>query len=340
MESAPQLQMTGRKASTVRGTLSTMRAARLVAPGRVEVSEFAVPWPRSTEVRIRVEGCGICGSNLALWQGRPWFAYPFEAGEGGHEGWGEVDMLGEAVRDVQLGERVAFLSHHAFAEYDLADGAQIVRAPANSDIFPGEALGCAVNIIRRSGLEKGQTVVVIGIGFLGALLVQLAAREGARVIAVSRRRSALDVARRCGADAVLAFDRAETVAARLREITGEATCERVIEAAGAQASLDLASALTGEYGRLIIAGYHQDGARRVNMQLWNWRGIDVINAHERNVQTSTRGIHEAAALIERGALDPSILYTHSFMIDELSEAFKLLERRPEGFMKAWIRTAA
>jgi threonine dehydrogenase-like Zn-dependent dehydrogenase len=181
---------------------------------------------------------------------------------------------------------------------------------------------------------------VIGIGFLGALLVQLAVGKGARVIAVSRRRSARDIARRCGAVAAIPFDRPEMVAAALREITGATTCERVIEAAGAQATLDLATALTGEYGRLIIAGYHQDGPRQVNMQLWNWRAIDVINAHERNAATSTRGIREAAALIEGNALDPSILYTHSFAIDELSEAFKLLERRPEGFMKAWIRAAA
>lgn len=47
----------------------------------------------------------------------------------------------------------------------------------------------------------------------------------------------------------------------------------------------------------------------------------------------------AAALIERGALDPSILYLHSFVIDEVSEAFKLSERCPEGFLKGWIRTA-
>jgi threonine dehydrogenase-like Zn-dependent dehydrogenase len=340
MQSAPELKMTGVPPPPVRGAVMTMRAARLVAPGRAEVSEVAVPQPRSTEVRIRVAGCGICGSNLALWQGRPWFSYPFEPGEGGHEGWGEVDALGEAVHDFRLGQRVAFLSNHAFAEYALADSMQIVPAPAHTEVFPGEAIGCAVNIIRRSALETGQTVVVIGIGFLGALLVQLAARAGARVIAVSRRRWALDVARRCGADATIVFDRAETVAAQLREITGEATSERVIEAAGAQASLDLASALSGEYGRLIIAGYHQDGPRQVNMQLWNWRAIDVVNAHERDAAISTQGIREAAAWIERGALDPSILYTHSFFIDELSEAFKLLERRPEGFLKAWIRTAA
>ena len=239
-----------------------------------------------------------------------------------------------------MGERVAFLSNHAFAEYDLADRAHIVRAPRNTEVFPGEAIGCAVNILRRSAVEQGQTVVVIGVGFLGALLVQLAVQKGARVIAVSRRRSARDVARRCGAVAAIPFDRPEAVAAELREITGDRTCARVIEAAGAQATLDLATALTGEYGRLVIAGYHQDGPRQVNMQLWNWRAIDVINAHERNAATSTDGIRQAAALIERNALDPSSLYTHSFAIDELSEAFTVLERRPEDFLKAWIRTAA
>jgi hypothetical protein len=46
---------------------------------------------------------------------------------------------------------------------------------------------------------------------------------------------------------------------------------------------------------------------------------------------STQGIRKTAAWIERGALDPSVLYMHSFLINELSEAFKLLERRPEGF---------
>ena len=55
---------------------------------------------------------------------------------------------------------------------------------------------------------------------------------------------------------------------------------------------------------------------------------------------STQDIRKTAAWIERGALDPSVLYTYSFLINELSEAFKLLERRPEGFLKAWIRTAA
>src|SRR5205085_8191991 len=58
--------------------------------------------------------------------------------------------------------------------------------------------------------------------------------------------------------------------------------ECVIECAGTQAALDRASELVAERGRLVVAGYHQDGLRTVDMQSWNWRGIDVVNAHERD----------------------------------------------------------
>ena len=63
----------------------------------------------------------------------------------------------------------------------------------------------------------------------------------------------------------------------------------MIEAVGKQWPLDLAAELTREGGRLVIAGYHQDGPRQVNMQLWNWRGFDVANAHERDPQVAVRG---------------------------------------------------
>ena len=64
--------------------------------------------------------------------------------------------------------------------------------------FPGEPLGCAMNIFRRSGIEAGQTVAIVGIGFLGAILTRLAADAGARVIAISRRPFSLEVARAHG----------------------------------------------------------------------------------------------------------------------------------------------
>ena len=73
------------------------------------------------------------------------------------------------------------------------------------------------------------------------------------------------------------------------------------------------------------------------MQLWNWRGIDVINAHERDPNRYIDGMRSAAEMITRGALDPSLLYTHSFGLDEFPDALDALEQRPNGFLKAWIR---
>jgi len=120
------------------------------------------------------------------------------------------------------------------------------------------------------------------------------------------------------------------------ELTHGRGCECVIEAAGKQESLDLASELTSERGRLVIAGYHQDGPRQVNMQLWNWRGLDVINAHERDPQVYIDGMREAIAYVEAGVLDPRPLYTHTFKLADLAQAFAVMERSPEGFVKALI----
>jgi threonine dehydrogenase-like Zn-dependent dehydrogenase len=336
MESAKLLNTDASRAP--RTAPSHMRALRIIAPRRAEVDKIAVPDPGPTQVRIRLEGCGICGSNLAVWQGRPWFDYPFPPGAPGHEGWGIIDAIGEAVQNVKPGQRVAFLSGHALAEYDVADVESVVLLPSTPAAFPGEALGCAVNIMRRSAIEKDHTIAVIGVGFIGALLVQMASRLGARVIAISRRPFALKIARLCGAVETVQLDSIETVAARLCDITGKATCERVIEAVGEQQSLDLASALTGERGRLIIAGYHQDADRRINMQLWNWRGIDIVNAHERDPRIYIDGMREAARSVDEGRLAPSFLITHSFALDQITQAFSALQERPDGFLKAWVRT--
>jgi threonine dehydrogenase-like Zn-dependent dehydrogenase len=315
----------------------TMRAARIVAPQRVEIDEIALPEPGPGEVRIQVDGCGVCGSNLPLWRGRPWFQYPIEAGAPGHEGWGRVDQVGAEVDGVRPGERVAFLSSRAYADYDIARADSLVRVPAVAEVFPGEALGCAMNIFRRCQIEPEQTIAIVGVGFLGALLIQLALAAGAQVLAISRRSFALQVARRCGAAEALASSDPTAVIARVMERTGGSGCPCVIEAAGEQETLDLASELVGVRGRLVIAGYHQDSPRRVNMQLWNWRGIDVVNAHERDPRRYVRGMEAAAERVAQGSLDTGSLYTHGFPLENISDAFAALDQRPEGFLKAWIQ---
>jgi threonine dehydrogenase-like Zn-dependent dehydrogenase len=113
----------------------------------------------------------------------------------------------------------------------------------------------------------------------------------------------------------------------------------VIEAVGKQWPLDLAAELTRERGRLIIAGYHQDGPRQVNMQLWNWRGLDVINAHERDQAVYIQGIRDAVDAVASGRLDPDPLYTHTYPLDRLGEALDATRDRPDGFLKALVTLA-
>jgi threonine dehydrogenase-like Zn-dependent dehydrogenase len=312
------------------------RAAVIQDSGSLELVEVPVPDPGPGEVRVRLEGCGVCGSDLPVWEGRPWFEYPREPGTPGHEGWGLVDAVGAGVKGLEEGARVAGLTPCAYAEYDVARAADLVLLPpALSDApFPGEALGCAVNVLRRSGIRAGHTVAVVGTGFLGSVVVQLAAARGARVIAVSRRRAALEKAAAMGAHETIALH--EPVVEHVESLTDGGLCDVVVEAAGVQATLDVSARLTRTRGRLVIAGFHQDGAREVDMQMWNWRGIDVINAHERDPAVYREAILAAVAAVADGRLNPAPLYTHRFRLEELDRAFCAALERRDGFMKALV----
>jgi threonine dehydrogenase-like Zn-dependent dehydrogenase len=316
----------------------TMRAAVLTGAGKYKILDVPLPEPGPGQVRLRLAGCGVCASNLTPWRGPEWIQFPTEPGELGHEGWGVVDAVGEGVDAMRRGDRVGFLSSHAYAEYDLAEASQLVRIPdaLKSLDLPLEPFGCAMNIFRRSDIREGHTAAIVGIGFLGAVLVRLASNAGARVIAISRRQDSLDLARKMGAAETIAMDEHGHVVERVRELTGGVFCDRVIEAVGKQWPLDLAAELTREGGRLIIAGYHQDGPRQINMQLWNWRGFDVINAHERDPAVAVQGMREAVAAIESGLVDPSILITHRYPLDRLGEALDATRDKPTNFVKAVV----
>ena len=270
----------------------------LTGPVRTAVEEVPTPTPKRGEVLVRVEGCGICGSSLPLWEGRPWFDYPAEPGAPGHEVWGRTED----------GRRVTGLSWHGFASVDLVREDELVELPDELDDvpFPGEARGCAVNVVRRARPRAGEEVGIVGMGFLGTVIERLCELRGAH----------------------------PTPLRRDDDLSGEFPL--VIEAAGTQSALDAASRLVAAGGRLVIAGYHQDGTRTVDMQSWNWRGIDVLNAHERDSRRCIDGIREAVRLAAAGELDVTALITHRFGLEELDAAFATACRRPPGFLKGVV----
>lgn len=316
----------------------SMRAAQLAEPRRFEIVEVPVPEPAPGQVRLRLDGCGVCASNIPPWEGREWFEYPFAPGALGHEAWGVVDAVGEGVSRFRVGDAVASLGQNAYAEFDVADAGSVIALPPTlaGAPFPGEPVACAINIFRRACVEKGQTVAIIGVGFLGAMLIRLAAVAGARVLAIARRPFAQEMARRMGAAEVIPMDDHWRIIEQVKSVTGEDLCPVVIECVGKQWPLDLAAELTDVRGRLVVAGYHQDGPRQVNMQQWNWRGFDVINAHERDPALYVRGVEEAARAVAEGTIDLAPLLTHELPLERIGEALQLTSDRPDGFFKAWV----
>jgi NADPH:quinone reductase len=276
-----------------------MRAAVVAAPGRAELVDAPLRERRDGEALVRVQGCGVCASSLPLWEGRDWFDYPLEPGAPGHEGWGEV----EAGPRQLLGRRVAFLSQHAFAERALVPAAHVVPLPPGFDEpFPGEAFACAVNVARRARVAAGERVAVVGAGFLGSAVAQLL----------------------------------DATVIRRGDDPWDVEFEVVIECAGTQEALDKASRLVATRGRLVIAGFHQDGPRTVDLQSWNWRGLDVVNAHERDPLVYVDALREAARLAAAQVFDVRALVTHRYPLARLGEAFEAARERPEGFVKAWV----
>ena len=157
--------------------VASMRAGVVAAPGAATLEDAPLREPGAGEVLVRVEGCGVCGSNVPVWEGRPWFEYPLPPGAPGHEAWGVVE---------ETGDRVAVLGDGGFAEYLVARSDEVVRIPDElaGEPVPGEPLACVMNVFRRSKIRPGERVAVLGVGFLGALLVQLAAGAGADVVDV------------------------------------------------------------------------------------------------------------------------------------------------------------
>lgn len=313
-------------------------AAVLTAPGLFEYRRLPLPAPAPGGVRVRLRGCGVCASGLPAWEGRERFDYPLEPGAPGLDGWGLVDAVGETVTSVRVGDRVALLSANAFAEVAVSPVDQVVSLPPGLGVpeFPGRSLGCAINILRRAQILPHHHVAIVGIGFLGALLTQLVSLTGAKTYAVARRPYAQSLAAAMGATRVIASAGNRRVVDEIMTLTGGIGCDRVIECVGLQEPLDLAAELVAERGRLVIAGFHQDGPRTVDMRSWNWRGLDVVNAHERDPLVASLGVSAAAAAVEERRMDPAPLYTHRFRLTDLDSVFTLLRDRPEGFCKALV----
>ena len=212
--------------------MQQMRAAILDRPGQpLRLTRLPVPRPGQGEILIRLEASGVCHSDVHVWQGEMVPAVAPDPFVLGHEGVGRVAAVGADVQGWAVGDRAGAAWLHdtcgtcdqctsghesfcqqqrahgfnvpgTFAEYVIAKAAFAVPLPdgAAGDLAPLMCAGLtAFGALERADLRHGETCAIFGCGGLGLYAVQLAARRGAKVLAVDADPAKLDLARTMGA---------------------------------------------------------------------------------------------------------------------------------------------
>ena len=312
-----------------------MRLAVLSAPQQIEVVEEPVREPAADEVLLRVASCGVCASELDMWDGRADIEYPRFPG---HEVSGTVERAGSRVEGLRPGDPVAaWVTERGFAEY-VAVKAEYCF-PAGSlplELALAEPLACALNAVELAAPALGDDVVVIGAGFMGNLVQKLVRLKGPRhVIVADTRPDALERAIRLGATRAVDV-RNESLVDVVRDATDGVGADVSFEVTGAQAALSSLGDVTRMSGKVAIVGYHQGGTRELPLAAWNWMAFQVVNAHFRDVGTIMRGMRAGMRLLTSGRLSLDDLITHRFALEQVNEAFATAVEKPEGFVKATV----
>jgi threonine dehydrogenase-like Zn-dependent dehydrogenase len=316
---------------------SHVKFSEVVAPRRSVVREEVLPDPGPGEALVRVTACGVCASELHPWCEGP-RDYPVRFG---HEPVGVVAAVGPGVARFAPGDRVTGLFGRAFGQGAVVDEGILVPVPAGvpDEAALGEPLACLVNAQRRTRVELADRVALIGLGYMGLGMLQLVRLRGpSRIAAIDVRAEARERALALGADEAFHPDDVpeEYRLTSFAEWDGPKGFDVVVEASGTPAGLDLAGDLVRAHGLLSILGYHQGGKRKVDVAMWNWKAIDVVNAHVRRQTDLMESMRIGLDLTAKGLIDLGSLVTHRFGLEQVDQAFGALHDKPPGFIKAVV----
>jgi threonine dehydrogenase-like Zn-dependent dehydrogenase len=306
-----------------------MRLAVLNAPRQLDVVEEPVPEPGPGEVLLRVASCGVCASELDMWEGRGDIEFPRFPG---HEVSGTVERPGPGVSSLAPGDPVAaWVTERGFAEYVTVRAEYCLPAGGVPlQLALAEPLACAVNAVELAAPALGDDVVIVGAGFMGNLVHKLVQLKGPRqLIVADTRPDALERAHTLGATRTIDV---------ARESLDGLDADIAFEVTGVQAGLLAAGGAVRMSGKLVIVGYHQGEPRAIPLGDWNWRALQLVNAHVRDVDTIMRGMRAGMRLLTSGRLALADLVTHRFALDDVNEAFAVAASKPAGFVKATVTT--
>ncbi|TGD72296.1 alcohol dehydrogenase [Mangrovimicrobium sediminis] len=322
-----------------------MRAAVFNQVGQpLEIRELPDPTPGPGQVVLRVERCGICGTDLHYTDGS---GATYEAGfVPGHESGAEVVAVGAGVDFLKVGDHVVphpvsgcgacaeclsgspfwcsqlTFNMGGFGQYKTSGARACIKLPEGlslADAAIVEPLTCGLHGVALAGVRPGATVLVIGAGPIGLAAIYWARRLGAgRIVAAARSTRHAEKAMTMGADAFLAMD--DDFAVRLQEQLGGAP-ELVFECAGAQGLVARSVELVRPRGTVVVLGmcFHAETFVPATAAL---KEVTVRFA----VGTLLEEFRTVADTLAAGHLEPLAMVTDTVSLDQLPTAFESLRQ--------------
>lgn len=317
---------------------------------KFEVREMSFAPLEADEVLVKNYSCGVCGTDVHIYHGEEGSAAVYPPVVLGHEFSGIVEAVGSAVVDLKPGDHVTIdpnmycgkcvpcrmgkkqncehlyaigvNRNGGFAEYTVCPEAQCLKVSPEIDLdvaAMAEPLACAIHGIDRAGIQPGQLVVVIGGGAIGLMMVQLAKMSGASTVILSepiamRREIGLQV----GADAVIDPIN-ESIAERIKTITGHDGADVVIECVGKSIAVEQAFEAAGLGAAVLIFSVPSVGAT-AKLPLFDVfkKELKIVGSMV-NPDTHLRAVN----LINSGRMELKRLITHVFDMEHLEDAIKM-----------------
>ncbi|MCS5716917.1 alcohol dehydrogenase catalytic domain-containing protein [Herbiconiux sp. CPCC 205763] len=333
-----------------------MKAVLLPGDGTVEVVERPIPVPSMNQVLIKVRSSAICASDLSLYSGNAVVGGNL-AGSGkiipGHEAAGDVVEIGEGVRSVAVGDRVAVhlsigCMHCEFcragyieqclqwqcvgfdvdggdAEYIVVPEAVCLQLPPELSYEAGSVMvdnfGTQYHTQKRLGVSGTDVVTVVGLGPMGAAAVLVAKARGADVIAVDLVPHRLELARTLGADHVVDVSDGTALEQILALTDGRGT-EVAIDCSGNAAGENLALDAAARLGRAAFVGESSSATINPSEQFLR-KELTVIGGWVFPIYE----YDEMVRFILRHGITPEVTVSHRFTLDEAPTAFRMVQER-------------
>lgn len=329
--------------------MNTYQVAVFDGAGSVSMHEAAKREPQRGQVLVKVDSCAICTLEQRVYKGIM-KKYPFA---GGHEVSGTVEKVGEQVKGVREGDKVAIrllnscgecyycrnghenlcmtsfiartqecaMGPGGLAEYMMVNASDVYRLPEDIDLRHAaltEPLACCVHSIECGHIQLASDVVIIGAGIMGMLHLQLAKRKGARVIVCEVDEERLQLAGELGADICIPADRVNVVQ-EVKRLTGDRGADAVFVTAPASALASQGVEMTGKLGRTVFyTSFHPSDPIEIGpSQIHSTEQIitGAVNPQKKDFLIASR-------LLSFGFIDVTRLISGVYSLEELESAME------------------